>query len=311
VIVTAGLTPAWQQILQFPTLTWGEVNRAAAAHWCASGKVLNVGVALAHLKSESQTLAPLGGWPRPAMERELASLGVRGTWLPTEHPTRVCTTLLDQTRSQTTELVQNAGALSTAELAAFRAEFARLAANARVVVLTGSLSAAAPADFYAQLIASTSANVVLDARGPELWQALPARPYLIKPNRSELASTLARGLETHAELLQGMRELLQAGAQHVLVTDGPRSAYLAERDGWWELPLCPVAAYVNPIASGDCLAAGVAWGLDQGHDMVASVRLGLAAAALNVEQLLPARLDPQTVRVRATSIANGSQQPWD
>ncbi len=47
-IVVAGLSPAWQQILSFDELRWGEVNRARSAHWCASGKVLNVGIALAH-----------------------------------------------------------------------------------------------------------------------------------------------------------------------------------------------------------------------------------------------------------------------
>ena len=38
-IVAAGLTPAWQQILRFDALRLGEVNRAVEAHWCASGKV--------------------------------------------------------------------------------------------------------------------------------------------------------------------------------------------------------------------------------------------------------------------------------
>src|SRR5262249_7617530 len=60
-ILAAGLTPAWQQILQFDALAVGEVNRATDVQWCASGKVLNVGIALGHLGAESLTLAPLGG----------------------------------------------------------------------------------------------------------------------------------------------------------------------------------------------------------------------------------------------------------
>ena len=60
VILAAGLTPAWQQILVFERFSPGEVNRATQAVWCASGKVLNVGCALHHLRG-NVTAAMLGG----------------------------------------------------------------------------------------------------------------------------------------------------------------------------------------------------------------------------------------------------------
>jgi hypothetical protein len=39
VIIAAGLTPAWQQMLVFDGVRVGEVNRAREAYWCSSGKV--------------------------------------------------------------------------------------------------------------------------------------------------------------------------------------------------------------------------------------------------------------------------------
>ena len=60
-ILAAGLSPAWQQIVLLEALHLGEVNRASEVHWCASGKVLNVGLALHHLGAKSLTLSPLGG----------------------------------------------------------------------------------------------------------------------------------------------------------------------------------------------------------------------------------------------------------
>jgi sugar/nucleoside kinase (ribokinase family) len=53
---------------------------------------------------------------------------------------------------------------------------------------------------------------------------------------------------------------------------------------------------VNPIGCGDCLAAGLAIGLNRGQSLKEAVRLGMAAAADNVTQLQPARLDPQRVQ---------------
>ena len=48
-ILAAGLSPAWQQIMTLAELRIGEVNRARDVQWCASGKVLNVGLALHRL----------------------------------------------------------------------------------------------------------------------------------------------------------------------------------------------------------------------------------------------------------------------
>ena len=60
-ILAAGLSPAWQQMLIFDGVRVGEVNRAREAHWCSSGKVLNVGLALHYLGGPHLTLAPVGG----------------------------------------------------------------------------------------------------------------------------------------------------------------------------------------------------------------------------------------------------------
>ena len=57
-ILTAGLTPAWQQILVFDSFRPGEVNRARESHWCASGNVFNAGIAAHHLGGPTLTLAP-------------------------------------------------------------------------------------------------------------------------------------------------------------------------------------------------------------------------------------------------------------
>ena len=87
-ILAAGLTPAWQQILVFDRFVPGEVNRAREAHWCASGKVLNVGLALHHLGAESRTLGLVGGESGAAVRREFAQLGADARWVETPAPTR-------------------------------------------------------------------------------------------------------------------------------------------------------------------------------------------------------------------------------
>ena len=52
---------------------------------------------------------------------------------------------------------------------------------------------------------------------------------------------------------------------------------------------------VNPIGSGDAMAAGIAWAIRAGRPMVEAVRLGMAAAAENLAWLetWPARPGPR------------------
>lgn len=294
-ILAAGLTPAWQQIMCFRRLELGEVNRAAEVHWCASGKVLNVGMALAALGVDSHTLSPAGGWSGSAIQAEFAERKLPTTWTPTSGPTRVCTTVLNDADGISTELVENAAPLTDAALQYYVWKYHELATRAGMVVLTGSLPNGTPSLYYRTLLERTACPVVLDARGPELLAALECKPRVVKPNRAELALTVGRPLPDRAGVVSAMRELIDRGARSVVVTHGKSAVLVMEGAQIWELSPPPVAAVVNPIGCGDCLAAGIAVGLARGDALVDAVCLGLAAAADNLTQLLPARLSPPRV----------------
>lgn len=301
VILAAGLTPAWQQILVFPQFTIGEVNRATEAVWCASGKVLNVGCALHHLGAPSHTLCLVGGMTGEAIRRDFAALGVSATWVESSVPTRVCTTILDQASGQTTELVENSRAVPDADLERFSATFADQARAADLVVVTGSLPIGAPRDYFQRLIEPLRCPVLADIRGPELLACLPLKPWLVKPNREELAATVGGPASTDDELLAAMQKLRDAGAQYVVVSDGPRSVWAAGPDGVHRV-LPPRVKTINPIGCGDCLAAGLATAWMEGRAWRECVEFAVAAAADNATRLLPARIG-------RTQSAAGAQPP--
>ncbi|HVW36032.1 MAG TPA: PfkB family carbohydrate kinase [Pirellulales bacterium] len=301
-IVAAGLTPAWQHILRFAQLRVGEVNRAAESHWCASGKVFNVGIALAHLGAECHAVSPLGADVMERVRAEFASFGLQTSLIPQGESTRVCTTLLDDATGAVTELVENARPLATDVLEAVRNEFNLYAPAAEVIVLSGSLPAGTDVAYYRELMQLTTGRVVLDARGPELLATLAHRPFFVKPNREELAHTFGRPLVDQSALLSGMHELIELGAQWVVVTEGARAVWVASAGADYRLAPLRVAKVVNPIGCGDCLAAGLAWGLSLGREPVECVRLGIACAAQNAAALLPGRLDPQQALRQAKDV---------
>lgn len=294
-ILAAGLTPAWQQILRFDRLRPGEVNRAAEAVWCGSGKVINVGMALAQLGADVRTLAPLGGWSGRSIAQEFADRKHAADWIETTAATRVCTTLLDAATGLTTELVQNAEPLTDEELAGCTAAYRAAAAKAHFVVLSGSLPPRTPPSLIRDWLTATPCPALLDIRGPELLGCLDLGPRMVKPNREELAHTLGRPLPDTPAVVKAMRELLTHGAQAVVVTQGKDAVLVADGAEVWELTPPRVHPVVNPIGCGDCLAAGTAFGLHEEMPLVEAVKLGMAAAAENVKHLLPARVERSAV----------------
>lgn len=293
-ILAAGLSPAWQQTLVFEKLNSGEVNRASKSFWRASGKVLNVGVALERLQVPTRILSTGGGWALGGMETDLNSVGVEHRWVVTERGTRVCTTVIDLHSGQITELVENSGEITEAELELFRDAFLEEAVAAKLVVVSGSLPARTPSTYYRKLLQDLDRPMILDFRGEELLQTLPLRPFLVKPNRFELGQTLGRDLSQLPDLREGLRQLTALGAIWGVISDGPNSTWICHGEQVWRVEPPGITA-VNPIGSGDCLAAGIAAATYRGAEPVEAVRFGIAAAVENATQLLACQIDPPSV----------------
>lgn len=163
--------------------------------------------------------------------------------------------------------------ISPGEWDALLGEFDRLAAGARVVVLSGSLPPGLPDNTYARLIERSPAPVVLDTDGEPLRHGIAAGPALVKPNVDELARLLGRKPDLPADCLT-------LGVP-VAATLGAHGAVLATPDGVWRARP-PGAMAGNPTGAGDAFTAAVARGLAQGSDwpVVLADAVALSAAAV-------------------------------
>lgn len=287
-ILATGLTPAWQQILAFDRVTVGEVNRAHTAVWCASGKVLNVGSALNALGATAMTLCPIGGTSGELIRADFEQLRIPVKWVSFAANTRICTTILDGSTGKTTELVENSPPILDSELESYFAAYLEEVSHASIVAISGSLPSGVPDTFYRRMLERTKVPAVLDIRGPEMEQTLSLRPFVVKPNREELARTVNRSLSTETELIEAMSELRSRGAEWVVVSQGPAPLLALGPEGLLRVQP-PVVDVCNPIGCGDCLAAGIAAGLDRGMPMKRALEVGVRAAAENAQALLPAR----------------------
>lgn len=282
-ILCVGGTPAMQRTLSFERLIPGEVNRAKEVRVTASGKVTNAARVAATLGSEVLFVTFLGGDSGRFVAHSLDEEGVSHDVVWTEaSATRTCATLLHD-GGEATELVEEAGAVSAEEAAALEEISHRHLPEADALCLIGSLPSGVPEDFYARLIeAANSAGVpaLVDSQKAPLREALAAGPFIAKPNLEEATATL--GLREGSTAHEAVHALVEAGARWALVSEGAEGSVLGDGSGReWRIE-SPKLEAVNPIGSGDSLAAGFLHSLIRGSSVPEAAAYGTACAAANV-----------------------------
>jgi tagatose 6-phosphate kinase len=95
-------------------------------------------------------------------------------FIPTSAQTRLCTTVIDNSTAQATELVEEAPAASPAEWTSLIARIEAHLPDASALVFSGTLAPGAPHDFCDRWI-GRGPMVLVDARGEPMRRALAAR----------------------------------------------------------------------------------------------------------------------------------------
>lgn len=303
-IICLGLTPAVQRVMIFNRLHAGGVNRAVEVVESIAGKAVNVAKVLAALGQEVLATGFAGGDRGQFVLDELAKAGVRHDFVSVQPRTRMCVTLIDRGADVHTELVEESRPVEAEAFAALRSKLHDLLKQARFLTLSGTLTPGAPQDFYYACIRMAHAAgvpCILDATGAALTHALPAGPQIAKPNRSELASTLALPTDSPSALRGAMQRLLESGARSVVVTMGAEGAMATDGRSFWRIGV-PKLQVVNSIGSGDSFTAGMAAALVRGQSFPEACRLGAACACANALNLLAGDVHPDHVAQLLTQI---------
>lgn len=157
--------------------------------------------------------------------------------------------------------------------------------DAQVCVLGGPSGAATvPEDFYRRLAGDFRANrktVVADLSGSVLTAALAGGLDVLKVSDEELvADGRAESVEEPA-VVAAMSLLRATGAEVVVVSRAARPLLVGSDDGLFTVS----SPHVKPLdvrGAGDALTGGIAAGLARAAPLDEAVRLGAAAATLNV-----------------------------
>jgi tagatose 6-phosphate kinase len=282
-ILCLGTTPTVQRTQVFERFSIDMVNRARSTEVTASGKSLNVARVLHTLGEQVVATGFLGGDTGRFIRQDLDRSGIAHDFVEVSPLTRTCTTIIDQSSGKVTELVEESRQVEADAWERLRAKVDSLLAGARLLVLSGSLTPGAPQEFYAwctQRANERPVAVILDAAGEPLAQALAARPFLVKPNRAELARTLGVPTDSEEALKSAVIKLIAAGPKWAATTMGGEGSVISDGTRFWRI-VTPQIKVVSPIGSGDAYAAGLAAALVRDQELPEAARLGAACAAAN------------------------------
>jgi tagatose 6-phosphate kinase len=291
-ILCIGLTPAIQRVMVFKKVTVDAVNRAATTLESASGKSINVAKVIKVLGHEPFAVGFLGGNRGAEARRFLEGQKIPHQFVDVPTNTRQCITVIDQATGEQTELVEESQPVREESYQAVLKIIEHRCADAKAIVMSGTLTPGSPTDFYSRCVRAANAAgamSVVDAQGAALVSAVQAKPFLAKPNRSELAATLGREISTKDALMKAARELAERGAQNVVCTAGAGATVAFDGKNFWKIHSPKINA-INPIGSGDAFTASLVCALSKGDALPEACRKGAAAGAANALTLMPGEI---------------------
>ncbi|NLC56052.1 MAG: 1-phosphofructokinase [Armatimonadetes bacterium] len=275
----------------------------------AGGKGVNVARVCAILGCEVIATGFVGGHTGDFIVGELQRAGVLPDFVRVAGETRTCVEIVDPEQGVHAKVNEPGPHITAAEAAHLERKVSGWLGRAQVVVLAGGGPPGTPTDLYARLIARVRAagvRVILDASGELLRHGVAAGPFLVKPNREELAELMGTEVDSIDDAATGARALLQSGVATVVVSLGAEGAVLAHGTELLYAEPPPIEL-VSTVGSGDCLVSGLALGMVRGLPPEMLLRWGVAAGTANAAVLGPglctrAEIEALVAKVKVSSL---------
>jgi tagatose 6-phosphate kinase len=292
-IATVTLNLALDITYTVAEVEWHAANRVRTVAERAGGKGVNVSRVLAALGHATVVCGFAGGPTGDAIAAELAAARLEAVLTPIAGTSRRTVVVVDSSAGDATGFWEPGPTVEDEEWSDFLRTFETVLADARAVVVSGSLPPGIPVDAYAELCRrarEAGVPAVLDADGEALRAGLAGRPALIKPNSDELARAAGR-----RDAVAAAQRLRAVGADSVVVSRGPDGMLAVTPEGIWRaVPAERMAG--NPTGAGDAAVAALAAGVVEGRTWPERLADAVALSAAAVGAPVAGSFDEELYR---------------
>jgi 1-phosphofructokinase len=303
-VVTVAINAAIDQTVTIPNFTAGAVNRVQSSQIDPGGKGINVASFLADFGQPVTVTGFLGADNDDIFRRLFVRKGIEDRCIRIAGQTRIGVKVSDEVLHQTTDINFPGETPNPVDMAHLFEILAELAATHEWFVLSGSIPRGVSAGIYEEMVRSLAGKkVVLDTSGEGFRQAVPAAPWLIKPNVDELSEYAGKPLDSPTAILEQARAIMGRYKIHsVVISMGKEGAIFVEGDETvWAVP--PPVEVKSTVGAGDAMVAGIVAGKIRGLGLAECARLATAFSVTAISYIgsgLPSIEAVQSARERVT-----------
>lgn len=278
-IYTVTFNPSLDYIVSVRNFEEGNVNRASDEMILPGGKGINVSIVLNNLGMESHLLGFIAGFTGKEIERMVSDDGCISEFIKVDNGlSRINVKMRSEKESEINGIGPE---ISNSEMTQLLDKLDKLK-EGDVLVLAGSIPASIPDTIYydiMKMLSDRKIMIVVDATKDLLLNVLPLRPFLIKPNKQELAEMMNLENLSKEDIVKNAFELQKCGARNVLVSMAGEGAILVTEDGKVYSSEAHKGKVVNSVGAGDSMVAGFIYGYIKNKDYKEAFETGLCAGS--------------------------------
>lgn len=278
-IITLTINPALDKSAKVDGLIPTQKLKCHSINYQPGGGGINISRILKRLEIETICTFTSGGDTGKYLTDLLIKETIQPDIIPVKTWTRENLSVVDTQSNLQYRFGMPGNELSETELDSIKQHLKEIVNREDILVLSGSLTAKMPLDYYAQLIklfADINVKIVIDTAGSALKEALKEKVFLIKPNQKELAQLAGKEFLHNAEQEAFAMELVASKkAQYVVVSLGARGAFLACIDGVF-YKRTPSVKVKSTIGAGDSMVAGLIYAIQNGFPPEKMLKFGVA-----------------------------------
>ncbi len=266
-------TYAWLQQLNF-----GGVNRIEKLKEFPGGKGTHVAFALKQLGVGTSLFGNWAGNNGEWIKNASMKAGIRPVGIPLMGNNRKCYTFRSGDKTiENTELLEPGPEMTERDWQQFLRKFSSEVKKHEFVCMSGSWPTGAPDDAYLQLLLICTKHkkrALLDCSGIQLKNALKTKFFGLHINEHEALE--AFGINDSVKVFSYLKDKVTLLA----LTNGKEGLYLRSSTSSLHANVV-IDKVVSTVGSGDCLTAGIAYGVSNGLTLEDTAKYGVACGAAN------------------------------
>lgn len=268
--------------MEVDALCVGMSNAIISKRTYYTGKALNVAIGLARLNANVFATGFMFDENGNVFEQELHREGVPYKFIWNKGRVQENFKFIDR-KSMLTEVSDFSPEVDEEKQRELINFVAQISEKCDGAVMSGKLAKGMPAEYYYKVLSALPSHVkkIVDTEGETLKAALKCGVHLVKPNLGELERTVSRKILSKQDMLLSCRELIDMGAEKVLLSLGKLGAVITDGAKTFYCKSINVAMN-STVGAGDGMVAGASNALVKGYSLKEILIRGVAAGTAAV-----------------------------